>query len=96
MPWPLSTLYFPREYHSGLLDSENEGNVILPNIRNYSPSDNGVISRRFESSILNSFPTYFPKCSIYMLAIFNYKIDQMTGSSVHLVSGFSCICVKNV
>jgi hypothetical protein len=50
MSWPLPTLFFPCEYPPGLLEPENKGNMILPIIRNYSPSDNAVISRRFESS----------------------------------------------
>jgi len=50
MQWPLPTLYFPHEYPSGLFDPENKGNMILPNTSNYSPCDNRVISRRFESS----------------------------------------------
>jgi len=33
---------------------------------------------------------------IYMLAIFNDKIDKTPNSSVYMVSGMSCICVKNV
>jgi len=43
----MATLFFPRVYPPGLLEPENKGNMILPIIRNYSPSDNRVISRRF-------------------------------------------------